>query len=365
MPGIVTHSRVLKESILLLSKKDKKSYLLRSIETLFNTKRNFSAGLFGAIGPNIFDYIPKRNMENYYGNEISFFLHNGGAGKFLKSMAEKLYAYRDKNNEWAAAQRAYMYGFISHIITDSVFHPFIFYYSGFPNTYTQKEIYFYREQNLLFKYNLDNFIQYHSEKANEFPFNIDEMLPVRKRRMMTGLDDAVKAFILDSVKQAYPEIYQKIILLRLKKTESEFPDAFTYLDIMPYLIRTAYKLKKNNSRRLANLFIDLRRRNLLYSDFIISYPLNRRYNKNTLNLHRERWEHPAGKPGLHYESVYNLLMISSEKTVELWEKIESSLYGKTNTKVLDDLQINAYTGDPKLTYHDMKIKRPIRLSNAI
>ena len=365
MPGIVTHSRVLKESILHLSKRDKKSYLLRSIESLFNTAHNFTAGLFGAIGPNIFDYIPKRNKDNYYGNEISFFFHNGGAGKFIQAMVEKLYAYQDKNTEWASIQRAYIYGFISHIITDSVFHPFIFYYSGFPNAYTQKEVYFYREQNLLFQYNLDNFIQYHAEKANEFSFNLDEMLPVKKKHMMSGLDDAIKTCILDSVKQAYPEIYQKLMLLRLKKSVSEFPYALSYLDIMPYLIRTAYKLKRSNHRRLANLFIDLRRKNILYSDFIVTYPLNRRFNKNTLNLHRERWEHPTGKSGLHYESIYNLLMISCEKTVEVWEKIESSLYGKINMKVLDDLHVNAYTGDPKLTYHDMKIKRPIRLSNAI
>jgi hypothetical protein len=150
-----------------------------------------------------------------------------------------------------------------------------------------------------------------------------------------------------------------------KKPESELSGAVSYLDIMPYLIRIAYKLKRGSNRRLANFFIDLRRKNILYSDFIVNYPLNRRFNKNTLNLHRERWENPVGKPGLHYESIYNLLMISCEKTVEVWEKIESSLYGKINMNVLDDLHVNAYTGDPKLTYHDMKIKRPIRLSNAI
>jgi hypothetical protein len=362
MPGIVLHSRILKEAILFLSKKDKKNYLLRSIETLFNTSENFTAGLFGAIGPNIFDYIPKRNKNNYYGNEVSFFFHNGGADKLLQAMVTKLYAYRDKNNEWATIQRAYLYGLISHIITDSVFHPFIFYYSGFPNTYTKKEIYYYREQNLLFQYNLDNYFQYHAEKANNFSFNLDEMLPVKKKYGMPKLDVSIKSFILDSIKQAYPEIYQKIIVMSLKQSDPEYPSTISYLDFLPYLIKMAYTLKRSRNRRLANFFNNLRRNNILYSDFIVSYPLNRRFNKNTLNLHRERWENPAGKPGLHYESVYNLLMISCERTVELWEKIESSLYGKPDIKVLDDLNINAYTGDQKLTYHDMKIKRPIRLS---
>jgi hypothetical protein len=214
----------------------------------------------------------------------------------------------------------------------------------------------------MFQYNLDNYFQYHAEKANNFSFNLDEMLPVRKKYGLPRLDVSIKSFILDSIKQAYPEIYQKIIVMSLKQSDPEYPSTISYLDFLPYLIKVAYTLKRSRNRRLANFFNNLRRNNILYSDFIVSYPLNRRFNKNTLNLHRERWENPAGKPGLHYESVYNLLMISCERTVELWEKIESSLYGKPDIKVLDDLNVNAYTGDQKLTYHDMKIKRPIRLS---
>ena len=36
----------------------------------------------------------------------------------------------------------------------------------------------------------------------------------------------------------------------------------------------------------------------------------------------------------HYESVHNLIGISCEKTIELWEKIESSLYTKEDHSVL-------------------------------
>ena len=148
MPGIVTHNRILKESILSLSKKEKKSYLLKSIETLFNSPQHMTAGLFGSIGPDIFDFIPRINKRKYYGNDISFYIHNGGADKLIHTMIKTIYDYHDKNTEWAATQRAYLYGFISHIVSDSLFHPFIFYYSGFPDTYTRKEINFFREQNL-------------------------------------------------------------------------------------------------------------------------------------------------------------------------------------------------------------------------
>jgi hypothetical protein len=362
MPGIVTHSRILKEAVQFLSQKEKKSYLLNSIATLFNSPEHLTAGLFGAIGPNIFDYIPRRTSQAYYGSDISFFIHNGGSYKLLQAMTAKLYGYEDKNTEWASIQRAYLYGFISHIIADSVFHPFVFYYSGFPNAYTKKEIYFYREQNLAFQYHLDNFFQYHAEKSESFSFNIEEMLPVKKKRVAYHLDMAVKSYLLESIKQVYPEIYRKIILPVIEQPDNEYPPPLSCLDMIPYCIRMTYRYKRSANRRLADVLQGLRRNNILYSDFIVSYPMSRKYNKNILNLHRERWENPAGKPGLHYESIYNLLALSCEKTVELWEAIESSLYGKKNLKALDDLNINAYTGDAHLSYHDMKIKRPIRLS---
>jgi hypothetical protein len=362
MPGIVTHSRVLKESIQYLSRKDKRSYLLKSIETLFNTPENLRAGLFGAIGPDIFDHIPQRNKHNYCGSEISFFIHNGGTDKLMSSMIRKIYSYQDKNTEWAAAQRAYLYGLISHVIADSVFHPFIFYYSGFPNTYTRKEIYFFREQNLLFQHHLDNYFQYHEENASNYQFTIDEMLPLSRKRLFRKLDMPIRSFMLDAIKNSYPDIYRRLMVLNLKKSGSDHPSHASYLDLLPLLIRLVYRLKRSKSRRVLNMIRYIRRNNLFFSDSIIPYPMNRKFNKNILNLHRERWEHPAGKSGLHYESVNNLMASACEKTVELWEKIESCLYAKENLKVLDDVNINAYTGDSKLTYHDMKIKRPIRLS---
>lgn len=362
MPGIVTHNRILKESIVSLSKREKKSYLLKSIETLFHSPQHLKAGLFGSIGPNIFDYIPGINKYNYYGHDISFFLHNGGADKLIHTMIKAIYGYNDKNTEWAATQRAYLYGFISHIVSDSIFHPFIFYYSGFPDSYTRKEINFFREQNLIFQYHLDNYFQYHDEKATHFNFTIHEMLPVMNDQHLHRLDPPVLSLIINSMKQVYPDIYRKLLLFKPNNNDPDNHLPVSYIDMVPYLIRIAYSLKRNNNKRMANLFRSLRRNNLFYSDCIIRYPMQKKFNKNILNLHRERWENPTGKPGLHYESVHNLMALSCEKTIELWEKIESSLYSKEDLSVLNDLNVNAYTGDSKLSYHDMKIKRPIRLS---
>lgn len=360
MPGIVTHSRVLKESITLLSKREKKSYLLRSLQALFATQENVTAGLFGSIGPNIFDYIPKPDKHRRYGSPLSFFLHDGGINKLLTTMIKTILDYPDKNTEWAALQRSYLYGMISHIVTDSIFHPFVLYYSGFPSGTSAKEINYFREQNLLFQYNIDNFFQYHDEHSKEYPFRLDEMLPVRNRLTMPLLKSSIKTYVLDSVKNSYPDIYQSILIVHRDRPGSGAP--LCYIDLVPFLIKTAYRLKKSDNTRIADFFRFLRRNNLLYSDFIVRYPMNKRYNKNILNLHRERWEHPAGKPGLHYESIHNLLSLSCEKSIELWEKIESSIYTKGTVNVNDFITFNAFTGDVKLKYENLKIKNPVRLS---
>lgn len=362
MPGIVTHSRIFKDSIQLLVRKEKRSFLLNSIHALFSDPVHLTSGLFGSIGPNIFDYIPFRSRNNIFGSDSSFFLHDGGCDRLLTSMIQTIYSYHDKNNEWASTQRSYLYGFISHVVTDAFFHPFVFYFSGFPSTYTRNEIRFFRIQNLLFQYNLDNYFQYHDDKNGEFTFNIEEMLPVPITGKKTGIYPAIKTLILDTMSKTYPEIYEKILICDCSKIHSALSKRISYLDLIPILIRTAYSIKRSNNRRLANARRSLVRNGTLYSDYFVPYPMNRRYNKNILNLHRQRWENPAGKIGLHYESVQNLLTQSCEKTVELWEKIESCLYGSENHTIFNDVHFNAYTGDTDLTFNDMKLKEPIRLS---
>ncbi len=362
MPGIVTHNRIFKESILFLKKKEKRNFLLNSINALFENPSHMTAGLFGTIGPNIFDYIPFQSGNRIYGSDISFFIHNGGLDKLLQHMIDTLYNYGDKNNEWASTQRAYIYGFISHIVADSIFHPFIFYYSGFPAHYTKKEIHFFREQNLIFQYNLDNYFQFHDDKLGDFTFSIDEMLPVSNRGIIYGIDRSIKSLIMDSMKETYPEIHKKLLIYDLTKYFRATRMGASYIDWIPRFIKITYSLKRNANRRMGNIFRYLLRNGIIYSDFIVRYPINKRYNKQILNLQRQRWDHPAGKPGLHYESIQNLMLQSCEKTVELWEKIESSLYGEENLSIFDDLAINAYTGDAELSYHDMKIKEPVRLT---
>ena len=361
MPGIITHFKILTDSIEYLSKRQKKSYLLRSIESLFKTEDHLKAALFGSIGPNIFDYRLKRNEKNHYGNNISFFLHDGGSSDLLSSMIKKLSKFDDFNNEWASVQRAYLYGYLTHIISDSIFHPFMFYWSGFPDENETKHKNYYREQNLLFAYNLDNHFLYTSENTDNLTFDIHRFIPLKKENLFYRINPAVKSFILESLNSVYPEIYDKLIWKKGNNVDTKFHENYGTIDLLPYLIHFTYWIKRKKDKRFVNFLKKINSTNLFRSDFSIQYPPPKKINRHVLNFHKERWQYPASKAGFHYESIDNLLKLTCEKNVEIWEKIESMLYSNKKVNISDIININAYTGTKEAGYHNMKIKNPIKL----
>jgi len=361
MPGIITHNKIFKESIKHLSRRPKKSYLLRSIEALFSSHENMRAGLFGSIGPNIFDYLPSKRGDSYC-SKNSFYMHDGHMGKFISAMIDRIYAYDDKNTEWAAIQRAYAYGMISHIISDSIFHPYVFYFSGFPDSFDKKQTRYYREQNLLFEYSIDYYFLYADENRGDFRFSIEEMLPVKKKIGFPALYPSLRSLLLESLELSNPEIYNALTFTAKNQNPDEkYISGFNLVDLIPFFLKTAYSIKFSRNPKLRDFFQWMKRNSVLFSDFIIQYPNPKRINRDILNHHREKWQYPDGKIGLHYESADNLLAISCEKTIEIWEKIEPVVFGLKGADTQKDLSVNLYTGSGKTGYYDMKNKNPIKI----
>ena len=359
MPAFVTHNKILKESIAYLAKKKRKSYLARSIEALFNSPEYLGAGLFGAMGPDIFDYLPARSVKAPFGSDLSFFIHDGQSFPMISSMIQLLCSYPDKHLEWTSYQRAYLYGFISHIVSDAVFHPFIFFFSGFPESSLKKERNYYREQNLLFYYNLDNYFLYDDEQALDF--NIDEMLPLQKGACSRVLNPAVKAMLFHALKECFPDRYESLFMPVLKKGNREAAEQFTKIDLIPYCIKKVYRLKFSKNKRIKNAMRSIRRRNIFLSDHLIYYPEKKQMNRHVLNFHKERWQYPVEKPGFRYESINGLLSNACEEITEIWEKIEASLFDGIDTSVFNDIRMNAYTGVENEGYYTMKHAMPVRL----
>ncbi len=187
MPGIITHSRLFHESLASLKRVKEATPFGRSLEALFSVPERLRAGYFGSIGPDIFDYLPVTRRD-FFGTSLTMQLHSTRLTESLASLLSKTLLVGDFNNEWSATRRAYAYGYVSHLITDAVFHPFVYYWAGFPDNGSRAEIYRYREQLLLFQYNMDLFFQYHYNNQ-VFDFALEESLPVRPARAGAGALD--------------------------------------------------------------------------------------------------------------------------------------------------------------------------------
>ncbi len=318
------------------------------------------AAHFGSLGPNIFDYIPARRRRGAYGNPVSFFLHDGGTPDLLKGMLALIYGRKDRNTEWASLQRAYLYGYISHMVSDAVFHPFIMYWSGFPSEGDVGGYARFREQNLLFTYNLDNYYQYYCDNRIGMDFDIAEFFPLERGPRFSTLCASVKTLILESLREVYPDIYQRIIFYPRHGREKNVLDTFGILDVVPRVITFSYWLKRTYSRRMTDLITALKRLNLPYNDYLVRYPAPRKLNRHVLNFHQDRWQYPAGKPGFIYHSVDHLLQEACERTVDCWEMLEEGMYSDAIPRIHDILCVNGYTGENRF-YREMIYSNPVRL----
>ena len=361
MPGIITHKTAFYESLAYLHGKKHRSFLSRSIEALFGSADHHRAALFGTLGPNIFDYWPLRR-HTAIGSSLSGMLHDGGAVKLSIRMLDRIIAMTDFNNEWSSTQRAYFYGFVSHLVCDYIIHPFVFYWSGFPSQGGKAETRFYREQNLLFQYNMDLFFQYHYREKRR-SFEVDDMLPVRGKGLSSRLDPPVKEFILGSLEEEFPGKIDRLVWKKGPDEDRRLSHSLGFLDVCPALIKAAYRIKMGNHPRYLKTIKALRRRNLVYSDFLVPYPHPRSINRHIINLHRERWLNPAGTSGIRYESVEDLMRQCCEITVEVWERTEGILFGQKRNyeRIQKHLSVNALTGQPGMSFSEMKHKEPVIL----
>jgi len=360
MPGIYTHNYIFRKSVENILKSRNRSYINRSIETLFSTPEHFKAGLFGAIGPNIFDYMQIRTRGESYGNEITFALHNRNCASFLRQMTNIVMDNKDSRNEWSAVQRGYLLGYISHIISDSILHPYIFYSSGFPDRMEKGEINYYRKKTLRFEYNIDNYFLYRDESSHLI-HSLEDMLPVYKVKGKKVVIPAIKYLLLESLKRENEPLFRKYFNdIKSIKLDGDIGPV-KYFDRIPAGISLCYKIKRTENHRWINLIDKLCENPLTYSDFFVRYPLPKRIDEDAMNIHQGRWQYPATQRGFRYESVLHLIKFAIEQIVRAWELVEPAVYGIKSPEIDEIMLLNAYTGENGVFFEDMKIKDPVRI----
>ncbi|PKL17636.1 MAG: hypothetical protein CVV49_10070 [Spirochaetae bacterium HGW-Spirochaetae-5] len=360
MPGIYTHNYIFRKSVEGILKNRSRSYLNRSIEILFSTPEHFKAGLFGSIGPNIFDYMNIRGNRGSYGNEITFSLHDKNCRGFLQHMTDIVLNNKDSRNEWSSVQRAYLLGYISHIISDSILHPYIFYSSGFPDKLNKSDINHWRKKNLRFEYNIDNFFIYRDELGSVIS-SIEEMIPATHLKGKRVVWPSIKYLILESLKRENELLFKKYFLdIKAEKIDGDTGFVKNF-DKIPSRIMLSYKIKRTVNPRWINIIDKLCENPITYSDFFVRYPPPKRVDEDAMNIHLGRWQYPAEQRGFRYESVLHLIKQSIEQIVRVWEMVEPAIYGVKPFN-LDEMEyFSAYTGENEVYFDQMKIKDPVRL----
>jgi hypothetical protein len=219
MPGIYTHNYIFRKAADSALKSSGKSYLMKSVALLLSSPEHKKAGLLGAIGPNIFDYIHPLKKSETYGHHISFYLHDSGYSSFIDRMLDLILESGDMRNEWTSVRRAYLFGYISHIISDSIVHPYVFYSSGFPENDNQVKSRFFRRSNLRFQYNIDNWFIYRDGTYTPAELDVSTMIPSMKITSEKGIWLPVRSLLLESLKRENNEMFssefRKIENLRL------------------------------------------------------------------------------------------------------------------------------------------------------
>ncbi len=360
MPGIYTHNYIFRKSVEGILKNKNRSYLNRSMETLFATPEHFKAGLFGAIGPNIFDYMYIRQKGNSYGHEITFALHDKSCSSYLHHMIDIVQNNKDIRNEWSSVQMGYLLGYISHIISDSIIHPYIFYSSGFPEVMGRDEIIYNRRKNLRFQYNLDNYFLYRDE-SGKIINSLEEMLPVYKINGKTAVWPAIKYLVLESLKREDESLLRKYFRdIKPGRIDGDTGLVKSF-DKIPDGITLCYKMKRTENQKWINIIDKLCDNNISYSDFFVRYPKPKRIDDDALNIHQGRWQYPAQQRGFRYESVLHLVKFSIEQIIKTWEIVEPAICGAKPFDLNELMHLSAYTGEKGVYFEDMRIKDTVKL----
>jgi len=360
MPGIFTHNIIFRKTLEKARKQIKNGPLYKSIESFFSSENHLKSGLFGSIGPNLFNYMEYRSDKNSYGNRISYYLHNNGHLTFTEKMIEIIYEGRDIRSEWSSEQKAYLMGYVSHLIADTMIHPYVFFNSGIPNIKTGKSGASIREKNLLFQYNIDNYYLFKDEETSQWKINIEDMFFITGGKKPV-MQNSIKVLILKALSKDNHELFESQFK-KLKDVEIDGDiGQVPSLDKIHEKISLAYRIKREKEGMAYKFSTQLRDMNILKSDFTVEYPPVKRADIDAINLHKGRWQFPCIDKKLRYESVPQLLNSAVDITLEAWLEIESIFFGNENIDLKEFLKLNPYTGLEGHSFEEMDTSEPVKL----
>ncbi len=360
MAGIYTHNVLFRKTLNLVRNNVKQGPIYKSIESFFASDQYLRAGLFGALGPDIFDYMDPILGKRTFGSEVSFYLHDRAHMSIPKRMVQILYEGNDPRGTWSALQKAYLMGYVSHLIGDALVHPYVFFKSGIPSQGRGLKGSMNRNSFLLFLYNIDNYFLYKDEETSKWNLKVEDMF------CLTGdkkpiLRNAIKVLILKALKLENEDLFNR----RFKKLSERKIDGD--LGRVPSLERVHERislisdLKRSGETMKFKAISKSEALGLLRTDFSIPYPPKKRADIDALNIHMGPWQFPCADKKIRYESVPRLLNLAAEKTLSAWLEIESMVYGNEKVNIEPFLTLNPYTGLEGHHFSEMNHAEPVKL----
>ncbi len=360
MPGIYTHNIIFRKTLKLAGNNVKKGMLYKSIESFFGSEQYLRAGLFGSLGPDIFDYLNPIWGRRSFGSEVSFYLHDEAHASVPQRMVEILYEGNDPRGVWSSLQKAYLMGYVSHLIGSALINPYVFFKSGIPGKGRGLTGAINREKFLLFHYNIDNYFIYKDEETSKWKLKVEDMFCLTRGKKPV-LPDAIKAIILKSLKLDNEELFNS----KFKKfSEREIDGTLggvATLERVHERIKFVDNLKRSGDTISFKTLSKLEALGLMRTDFSIPYPPKKRADIDALNIHMGPWQFPCVDRKIRYESVPRLVSFAAEKTLEAWLEIESMVYGNENVNIESFLQLNPYTGLEGHRFSEMDHAEPVKL----
>ena len=249
--------------------------------------------------------------------EFAYFFHQNKTSDFFINLINYIKYNNLENNPEIMA---FLYGFLSHYILDSFFHPYVIYKSGQFNK-NNKDTYKYLGKHHLMETYLDKEFIKLRENINPNKYKIHKLL--NTNHFSKELNDLIDITFKETYnvnnmsKFYYKSINDMRFLYKHLRYDPKGIKVFFYKIISPI---TNYKIPTN----------------IKY----ISYHYHEKNLNHYLNLEKKKWNYPTHKSIKSNDSVRDLYLKALEKCINLIKEINNYLYKhkKVNlNKLIDNL----------------------------
>ncbi len=302
MPSLTTHNIFAKELLNNLDYRTKEKFI-NELDTYLIFSQSHDLLFYYS-----FDLKNKRIINN-----LGHSAHHNKSQEYIVNIIKEIKKNNLENNHQIIA---YLYGVITHYVLDTTCHPYIFYKTGVYRK-KNKRYFKYRGEHTRIEKQLDAiyYEKYYNKKYNKS--NISKEI-------------IGNPIISEQLKNTITNIYKETF--NIDNAGSFYEKSIKHSKIITNLIvHDPFGIKK----AFYTIFDFITNRRFIYLAGYSNYI--KKPNKEYLNNHHKKWNHPCIKNKIYKYSFDDLLKISTDKCLVIIKEINKVLY--ENKKIEDVLNI--------------------------